>query len=266
MGALQDLASCQLMPHPAFAVKNGKRRKITPLGQWVDQETATAEGNEDQELIERAMAGDSAAQSRLFATHTPRLYRVAFNVLRNREDAEDAVQDGWCSAYSKLHTFEGRSSLSTWLTRIVINSALTIRRRNKQQFRTSLDEVSDDARGLQHCLVDERRTPEEACGDREMNELLVRQIQQLPSPTRTAFLLRDVDELSTSESMERLGVNKGALKSRVLRARRRIAQNMRQLLHADRQRNRSFITEDCSVANRSSSAISSRGEASNDWV
>ncbi len=266
MGALQDIASCQLMPHPAFAVKSGKRRKIAPLPQWVDQETDTAEGNEDQELTERAVAGDSAAQSRLFETHTPRLYRVAFNVLRNKEDAEDAVQDGWCKAYSKLHTFEGRSSLSTWLARIVINAALMIRRRNKHQFLTSLDEVSGDARGLQHYLVDERRTPEEACGDGEMNELLMRQIQQLPSPTRTALLLCDVDELSTSESMERLGVNKSALKSRVLRARRRIAQNLRQLLHTDRRRNSSFITENCSVEKLSCTAIPSSGEASNDRV
>jgi RNA polymerase sigma-70 factor (ECF subfamily) len=119
-----------------------------------------------------------------------------------------------------------------------------IRRRNKRQCMTSLDEVSDDARGLQQCLVDERRTPEEACRDEEVNELLAQQIQQLPLPTRTAFLLRDVDELTTSESMERLGVNESALKSRVLRARRRIAQNMGQLLHADRQRNRFSITDD----------------------
>jgi RNA polymerase sigma-70 factor, ECF subfamily len=266
MSALQDLASCQLMPHPGFAVKNPKRRKITPLRQRAEQEAGTTQPSEDPELIEQAVAGDSAAQSRLFATHTPRLYRVAFNVLRNKEDAEDAVQDGWCRAYSKLHTFEGRSSFSTWLTRIVINSALMIRRRNKHQFLTLLDEVFDDARGLQHCLVDGRRTPEEACGDGEMNELLVRHIQQLPPPTRTAFLLRYMDELGTSESMERLGVNKSALKSRVLRARRRIAQNMRQSLHADRQRNRSFMTEDCAVANRSSTATSSTGEASNDWV
>jgi len=211
MGALQNLANGQRMPHPAFAVKN-------------------------QELIEQVLAGDSAAQNRLFATHTPRLYRVAFNVLRNKEDAEDAVQDDWYWAHSKLHTFEGRSSLSAWLARIVINSALVIRRRNKHHFLISPDEFSDDGRGLQ--LVDERRSPEEAREDGEMNELLGQQIQQLPSPTRTAFL-REMDEFSTSESMERLGINRSALKSRVLRARRTITQNIRQLLHADRQRNRS---------------------------
>ena len=172
------------------------------------------------------------------------------------------MQDTWCRAYSKLHTFEGRSSFSTWLTRIVINSALMIRRRNKHQFLISLDEVPDDARGLQHCLVDAGRTPEEACEEGEMNELLRRQIQQLPSPTRTAFLLRDLGNLSTSESMEKLGINSSTLKSRVLRARRRIVRNMRQLLHADRQRNRSLITEDSCAMNRSPTANSSTREAS----
>jgi len=241
MSALQNFAGYQLMAHLPFAVKNGKHRKSTTLRQWVEQGSGTAQGNEDEEQIERAMAGYSAAQSRLFATHTPRLYAVAFNVLRNKEDAEDAVQDGWCRAYSKLHTFERRSSLSTWLTRIVINSALMIRRKNKHQFLTSLEDASEE-RGLEQWLVDERRTPEEACGDGEVNELLVRQIEQLPSPTRTAFLLRDVGELSTSELMERLGVNKSTVKSRVLRARRRITQNMRQLLKGDWHRNPSFAS------------------------
>jgi RNA polymerase sigma-70 factor, ECF subfamily len=261
MSALQNLANSRLMAEPAFAVKNYKRPKIAALRQRVHEETASTLGDDDQQLIERAMAGDSAAQSRLFATHTPRLYRVAFSVLRNKEDAEDAVQDGWCRAYSKLRTFERRSSLSTWLTRIVINSALMVRRQNKSRFLISLDEVSDNARGLQHCLVDEGRTPEEACGDGEVNELVAEQIRQLPPPTRTAFLLREVNELSTSESIERLGVNKSALKSRVQRARRRIAQNIRQLLQADCQRSRSS-----SAANRSCTATSSSGEASNDRI
>ena len=249
MGALQDVANCQLMSHPPFAVRSGKRRKIKPARQRVNQEPAASKSNGDQELVERVMAGDSAAQSRLFATHTPRLHRVALNVLRNKEDAEDAVQDCWCNAYSKLHTFEGRSSLSTWLTRIVINSALMIRRRNKHQFLASLDEVSDDTGCLQHRLVDGRPTPEEAYDNAEMNELLVQQIHELPSLTRTAFLLRDVGELSTSESVERIGVSNSALKSRLLRARRRIAHQMRKLLHSGRQRNRSFIHHKSSVAN-----------------
>jgi len=266
MSTLQNLATYQLTPHPASPAGNRMRRRIAARHEPLAQEPGGAESNEDQELINQALAGDLAAQSRLFATHTPRLYRVAFSVLRNNEDAEDAVQDGWCSAYSNLRAFEGRSSLSTWLTRIVINSALMIRRRNKRQFLISSDEVSDEARGVRHSLVDEQPAPEEVCQDREMNELRMREIQQLPSAIRIAFLLREVDELSPSESLERLGINESALKSRVLRARRKIAQNMGQLLHAGRQRNAFIITDDCRLANASSTATSSTGEASHDRV
>ena len=244
MSALPQFRSTsQLTLKRPFKRKRQSRTALRPAVAPNDEASAAAT-NQDQMLVQQVIAGNSEAQAQLFATHTPKLYRIAFNVLRNKEDAEDAVQDAWCRAYFRLHTFRGRSSLSTWLTRIVINSALMIRRRSNCQLLTSLDEVSDDAGRLRHCLVDERRTPEETCGDGEVKDLLVRQIQQLPPPTRTAFLLRDVDELSTSESMRRLGVNKSALKSRVLRARRRIARNMRQLLYANRQRNRSFVTED----------------------
>ena len=252
MSTLQNFSHSRLMAGRTFAVSNRKRAKIGPLRQTANQENPTALADEDHNLVRRVLSGDLPAQSQLFAGHTPRLYRVAFNVLRNKEDAEDAVQDGWCRAFSKLHTFQGRSSLSTWLTRIVINSALMIRRRNKHQLLTSLDELSDDA--VRHYLVDGRRTPEEVCGDEEMNELLVRQIRQLPSATRTAFLLREMDELTTSESIERLDVKRSALKSRVLRARRRIARNMRQLLQEDRRRKRAFTTAGRRIANLSSIA------------
>src|SRR5215469_9268973 len=126
-----------------------KHRELTALRPTltVNDEATAATTNHDQLLVQQAMAGNSEAQARLFATHTPRLYRIAFNVLRNKEDAEDAVQDGWCRAYSKLHTFQGRSSVSTWLTRIVINSALMIRRRNKH-LEISLNHADEDRREL----------------------------------------------------------------------------------------------------------------------
>jgi RNA polymerase sigma-70 factor, ECF subfamily len=145
MSALPHLGGCRQIASRPFAVKNGNRRRPSSLptpsapGEQAGVAVATSE---EQKLIQQAIAGDSEAQTRLFETYTPRLHRIAFNVLRNNEDAEDAVQDGWCRAYSKLHTFAGRSSFSTWLTRIVINSALLIRRKNRHQvqqvFRRSL--------------------------------------------------------------------------------------------------------------------------------
>jgi RNA polymerase sigma-70 factor, ECF subfamily len=235
MSALPQFRSTsQLTPDRPF---KRKRRKLTALRPALaaNDGAAAATTNQDQLLAQQAIAANSEAQARLFATHTPKLYRIAFNVLRNKEDAEDAVQDGWCRAYSKLHTFQGRSSLSTWLTRIIINSALMIRRRNKH-VQISLNHASEDQRALLRDLVDNRPTPEEACSDGEMNGLLVQQIHRLPSSTRAALLLRDVDELTIEESTKLLGIKKSAMKSRTLRARQKLAQRMLPLLHTDRQR------------------------------
>jgi RNA polymerase sigma-70 factor (ECF subfamily) len=225
MSALQHLASCQTMAGaPLSAVKK----------------PGPATAPEDLMLIQRAVAGESEAQTRLFATHTPQLYRVALNVLRNKEDAEDAVQDTWRRAYSRLHTFEGRSSISTWLTRIAINSALMIRRRNKRLLEVSWHETPGADEGPLSHPVDDGPTPEESCRYAELRDLLAQQIDQLPSLIRTAFLLRHVDELTTTESMKLLRINNSALKSRVQRARRKLGQNLLRLLREDQQRNLSF--------------------------
>jgi RNA polymerase sigma-70 factor, ECF subfamily len=230
MSALQHLASCQLASRPP-GFEKCRDRKLTPSGPPPSARATpgAATAHEDLILIQRALAGESEAQTRLFTTYTPRLYRVALSVLRNKEDAEDAVQDTWRKAYSKLHTFEGRSSISTWLTRITINSALMIRRRDKRFFEVSLDEAADDRGSLPH-PVDAGPTPEESCRHAELRELLAQQINRLPCLMRKAFLLRAVDGLSTAESIELLGINNSALKSRVQRARRKLAQNILGLL------------------------------------
>lgn len=235
MSTLQHLASCQRMDGRPPAVKKSRARKLTPLGRppSATEKPGTATADEDLVLIQRAVAGDSGAQTRLFATQTPRLYRVALNVLRNKEDAEDAVQDTWRSAYSKLHTFEGRSSISTWLTRIAINSALMIRRRNKGVFEVSLHEARDDGGLPPPDPVDNGPTPEESCRHAELRDLLAQQIGRLPSLLRAAFLLRDVGGFTTTESIKLLGIKDSALKSRVQRARQRLAHNIQGLLHQD---------------------------------
>jgi RNA polymerase sigma-70 factor, ECF subfamily len=262
MSALQHLASCQTIAGRPFAIKKSRARKSAALGPppSAGEKPAPATADEDLALIQGAVAGDSEAQTRLFATHTPRLYRIALKVLRNKEDAEDAVQDTWRKAYSKLHTFEGRSSISTWLARIAINSALMIRRRNKRLFEVSMHETPDDEGSLPH-PVDDGPTPEESCRHAELRDLLAQQINRLPSLIRTAFLLRDVDEFTTTESIKLLRINSSALKSRVQRARRRLAQNMLRVFRKDQQRNSSFING--SLRRGSAVATLSRRETRN---
>src|ERR1700692_2660065 len=116
--------------------------------------------SEEWALVQRAIAGDTGSQDRLFVSHTARLYRTAFAVLR-KEDAEDAVQDGLFRAYTKLRSFQGRSSFSTWLTRIVINSALMNRRRKGARPEASLDDILENHEGrVLPGIVDLRPDPE----------------------------------------------------------------------------------------------------------
>jgi RNA polymerase sigma-70 factor (ECF subfamily) len=240
MGALQtslsnvqpNISSLRLRPS---IVSRGPRR-IGPRGLSQpnsDRAIASRSVSEDWVLVQRAIGGDSGSKDKLFAAHTAKLYRTAFAVLRNKEDAEDAVQDGLCSAYTKLRSFQGRSSFSTWLTRIIINSALMTRRRNYARPEASLDEILDNqAVRLAHRIVDSRPDPEEICRVTEIKGLVEKEVQKLPMGVRSAFQLREVDGLSTTESIRTLGICKNAFKSRVLRARRKLIEGLKRSLQA----------------------------------
>jgi RNA polymerase sigma-70 factor (ECF subfamily) len=189
--------------------------------------------SEDWALVQQSIAGDKVSQDKLFAAHTTKLYRTAFRVLRNKEDAEDAVQDGLCRAYAKLRTYRGRSAFSTWLTRIVINSALMIRRRKIGRTEVSLDEILENQPGrVVPGTVDPRPDPEKICRVSQINGLLEKEIQKLPAAVQRAFNLHEIEGLSTAESMQALGIRKNAFKSRILRARRRLAGALQSSLQA----------------------------------
>jgi RNA polymerase sigma-70 factor (ECF subfamily) len=180
-------------------------------------------------VVQRAIDGNSDAQEQIFARHTNTLRRISFGILRNREDAEDAVQDGLCKAYTRLGSFEGRSSFRTWLTRIVINSALMIRRRKNARPEASLDEIfRDAAERPRYEIIDAGPSPEEFCAASEIRALVEKQLRQLPSTLQTALQLYDLDGRSAAESMQALGIHSGAFKSRVSRARQKVANGLRQ--------------------------------------
>jgi RNA polymerase sigma-70 factor, ECF subfamily len=183
---------------------------------------------DDWDLIRQAIGGNPDAQERLFKTHTPRLYRAVFGVLRNREDAEDAVQESWCRAYANLDSFEGRSTFSTWLTRIAINSALMLRRRRSIRPEASLNDILDNqSEPSFDGAVADTPNPEQICVARELNALIEDQIRELPPRVQAAFRLRKVEEFSIKEAVQVLGIRETALKSRVLRARRKVARGLR---------------------------------------
>jgi RNA polymerase sigma-70 factor (ECF subfamily) len=188
-------------------------------------------------LVERAGKGDAEAQEQVFSRYGGMLHGIAFRILRNKEDAEDAVQDGTCRAYENLHLFENRASFSTWLTRIVINSALMIRRRRNGHPEASLDELLENSsERLRSAIICPGPNPERICEAAEIRALIEKQVSELPSTLRAPFQMYDLEERSAAESRRLLGIRSPAFKSRVLRARKKVAKALRNSLRAPTNR------------------------------
>lgn len=159
--------------------------------------------------------------SNLVARRLPAFQRMALRQLGNREDAEDAVQDAFLSAYTHLHQFKGQAQMATWLTTIVINSSRMMVRRRRRRFHIPLDGQEGEPNGntFAESLSDRRPSPEEACRRREMRERLVQLSTQLSPKLRSAFQLHVVDGLSIRETAAALGLQKNTVKSEITRAR-----------------------------------------------
>jgi len=156
----------------------------------------------------------------IISRYSPVLFRVALRRLRNVEDAEDAVQDALLSAYKHIGQFEGRSQLSTWLTRIVTNAAGMKLRRYPRHETVSLDQNQEsEGATLANELMDTRPNPETICAQAEMDETLRKALAQLSPKLRDAVQMRDLDGCSTRETANALRISTNALKSRVTRGR-----------------------------------------------
>jgi RNA polymerase sigma-70 factor, ECF subfamily len=157
----------------------------------------------------------------------PSLYRRAYRYLGNSHDAEDAVQEALLSAYKHLDQFKGSAKMTTWLTSIVTNSALSQLRRRPRQLHSSLDEplAQDSKHSLLDGLAAGRPSPEDECVKSELHGHLAQYVKELSPSLRTAIQLRDLDGLTTSEAAQILGVPEGTIKARVWRARAQLKRN-----------------------------------------
>jgi len=244
MGAIQTFLSDVQPPVSALQTRQRARKdrpgRIDPYtlsGAAIDTTISPRFFSKDRALVQKAIAGDRQSQERLFAAHTTRLYRTAFAILRNKEDAEDAVQEGLCSAYMKLRTFQGMSSFSSWLHRIVVNAALMNRRRKSAHPEACLDEfLETQEERVARQIADKRPDPEEICSASEIHGLVEKEIQKLPEGIRRAYCLQKVDGFSLDESIQALGIRRSAFKSRILRARLRLKEELRYSLLAPVQR------------------------------
>jgi RNA polymerase sigma-70 factor (ECF subfamily) len=177
-------------------------------------------------LVAAAKKGDAAAFEELVSRYESKIFRLTMNITRNREDAEDAMQDAFLKSYSHLKTFQGDSRFYTWLVRIAANEALMrLRKRRPNQF--SLDEpVEGQEELMPRELQDWGPSPEQRFAQTEMRQILSGVIDELDPDYRTVFVLRDIEELSTEETAATLGISVPAVKSRLLRARLKLREKL----------------------------------------
>ena len=175
---------------------------------------------DDAALVAKAKAGDTAAFSQLVSHYERRVYRLAKNITRHDEDAEDVLQDAFLKAYEHLDRFQGNSKFYTWVVRIAVNEALMKLRKRKRSKTVPLDEpvdVGEDTVTREIAVWDD--DPEKRFSQTEMREILDEAIDSLKEDFRTVFVLRDIEELSTQETADVLHISVPAVKSRLLRAR-----------------------------------------------
>lgn len=184
--------------------------------------TVGTDADDEAGLLERLRSGDEEAFEELVRAYGSRMLAVTRRMLPTEEEARDAVQEAFLSAFRGLDRFEGHSKLSTWLHRIVVNTALmrlrTRRRKPEESLDTLLPTFRDDGHYLEG-LSSWEEPVDQAMERAETRELVRRMIDELPESYRTVLLLRDIEGLDTEEAAAALGTTPTAVKVRLHRAR-----------------------------------------------
>ena len=178
----------------------------------------------DEEVVARVLAGETAMFEIVMRRYNQRLYRVARAILRNDGEAEDVMQDAYVRAYEHLDQFAGRAKFSTWLTRIAVHEALARQRRgNRYQELEPMAEREGDPMDRFASLGTD---PEQQASNSEIRSLLEEAVEKLPDAYRTVFMLRDVEDMSTTDAADALEITEENVKVRLHRARALLRKNL----------------------------------------
>ncbi len=184
------------------------------------ESTAVAVVAGDMDLVRRVQGRDAGAFRAIMRAHNQRLYRIARGVVRNDGEAEDVVQEAYVRAFTHLDGFRGDSSLSTWLSRIVINEALGRLRKSRRRAETALPlEQADEARIIPFPLNSSNDDPERTMAQRQILRLVEKATDNLPDIYRAVFVARVIEGLSIEETAEVIGIRPETVKTRLHRAR-----------------------------------------------
>jgi RNA polymerase sigma-70 factor, ECF subfamily len=203
---------------------------------------------DDVSLARLIIARDAQAVRFVTTRNNQRMFRAAWSILKHRADAEDAVQTAYLRAFAAIEGFEGRSSLSTWLTRIVINEALGRKRaanRRRAQLDSSSVTVLDDYREKLMRGSTSGTSPETEIARTQVRRLLEEAISALPAGFRLVFVLREIEGMTVEATAETLGLKPATVKTRFLRARRRLQEALAPELSAAFADSFAFAGGDC---------------------
>lgn len=181
----------------------------------------------DEGLVARARAKDEAAFEELVSRYEDKLYRLAMRFVRNETDAQEILQDAFLSAWRNLPTFEGRAQFGSWMYRVTVNAALMLLRSRNRHPEVTVDDVEPNA--LNDAVAESGQRlrgssdwslrADDQLQSAQMRKHIQESVDALPDGLRTVFLLRDVEELSTEDTAEMLGLSIPAVKTRLHRAR-----------------------------------------------
>lgn len=177
----------------------------------------------DMDLAALAVMRDPSAIKVITTRNNQRLFRAAWSVLRDHADAEEIVQEAYLKAFTSMETYSGKSSLSTWLTRIVVNAALDRKRamdRRRAKLATQDVAMIEDQRAIQAANEGASHSPETQLAQAELAKLLMSAVARLPDQYRSVFVLRDIEGMSVNETSEVTSLKAATVKSRLFRARR----------------------------------------------
>jgi RNA polymerase sigma-70 factor (ECF subfamily) len=186
----------------------------------------------DDRLVERARAHDFVAFEALMRRHNRRLFRVARSVLRDSDAAEDAVQETYLRAFTRLDTYQPTGKFGAWLTRVALNEALMIRRRVHGEM-ISLDDVGDDSLVAEEAATADAPSADQFVEAAYARALLEHAIDALPENFRMVFVLRAVEGLDVRETAESLGINAATVRTRLFRAQRLLRGELSQRLQTE---------------------------------
>lgn len=203
----------------------------------------------DLEVARLCGRRDPRAVRHVLTANNQRLFRTAWSILKNRAEAEEAVQAAYLSAFASMERFEGRSSLATWLTRIVVNEALgRLRAETRRRAHLNGEGVTMlDSYREKLMAGSQPPQPDASVAREQLRILLERAIAALPDSFRTVFILREIEDLSVEETAEALGIPPGTVKTRLLRARRRLQESLAPEVHSALSGTFPFAGADCAA-------------------